>query len=107
MSTPSSRVRQLGRVALGGDLDALAVDDHRVAVGADLAREGAVDAVALEQHGIGLGVGEVVDRDQLEVVIVPLEDGAGDEAADAAETVDCDFGHAISLTLHMVEHAAR
>ena len=91
-------MRQLGRVALGGDLDALAVDDQIVAVGADLAREGAVDAVALEQQGVRLGVGEVVDRDQLEAVIVPLEDGAGDEAADAPETVDRNFGHAISLT---------
>ena len=37
-------VRQLARIALGGDLDALAVDDQVVAVGADLARIGAVDA---------------------------------------------------------------
>ena len=91
-------VRQLGRIALGGHLDALAVDDHRVALGADLARERPVHAVALEQHGVGLGVGQVIDRDQLQVMIVPLQDGAGDEAADAAETIDGDFGHAISLT---------
>jgi hypothetical protein len=38
-STPFA-VRQLGRIALGGDLDALAVDDQVVAVGAHLAREG-------------------------------------------------------------------
>jgi hypothetical protein len=56
-----------------------------------------VDAVALEQHRIRLGVGQVVDRHQLQPVIVPLQDGAGDEAADAAETIDGDFGHAISL----------
>ena len=86
-------VRQLGRVALGGDVDALAVDDHVVAVGVDFAREGAVDAVALEQQGVGLGVGEIVDRDQLEPAVGPLEDRARDEAADAAEAVDRNFGH--------------
>ena len=86
-------VRQIGRVALGGDVDALAVDDDVVAVGRHLARELAVDAVVLEQPGIGLGVGEVVDADQLEPAIGPLEDRARDEAADAAEAVDCNFGH--------------
>jgi hypothetical protein len=96
-------VRQLGRVALGGDADALAVDDHVVALGADLAGEFAVDAVALEQHGVRLGVGEVVDRDQLEVMVVALEDGAGDEAADAAETVDGDFGHSNFSRIFMGE----
>jgi hypothetical protein len=30
-------------------------------------------------------------------MVDPLEDGAGNEAADAAETIDGDFGHAISL----------
>ena len=59
----------------------------------DLAREDAVDAVALEQPGIGLRVGEVVDRDQLEPAVRPLEDRARDEAADASEAVDRNFGH--------------
>ena len=62
-----------------------------------LAREFAVDAVVLEQPGVGLGVGEVVDADQLEPAIGPLEDRPGDQPADAAEAVDCNFGHAISL----------
>ena len=38
-------VRQLGRIPLGGDVDALAIDDDVVAVGFDLAGELAVDAV--------------------------------------------------------------
>ena len=100
-------VRQLGRVALGGDLDALAVDDQIVAVGLDLAREAPVDAVALEQPGVGLGVGEVVDRDQLEPAIGPLEDRARDQPADAAEAVDCNFGHCISLFFSELDHARR
>ena len=98
-------VRQLGGVALGGHLDALAVDDHHVALGLHLAREGPMNAVALEQHGVRLGVGQIVDRDQLQVVIVPLQDGAGDEAADAAEAIDGDFGHANFPLFHMREHA--
>ena len=90
-------VRQLRRVLLGGHMDALAVDDDVVAVGLHLARELAVDAVVLEQPGVGLGVGEVVDADQLEPAVGPLEDRAGDQPADAAEAVDCNFRHSISL----------
>ena len=92
-------MRKLGRIALRGNPDPLSIDDHRVAFGAHFARERPVNAVALEQHGIGFGVGQVVDRDQFQVVIIALKDGAGDEAADAAETIDGDFSHAISLTL--------
>ena len=82
---------------LGGHMDALAVDDDVVAVGRHLAGELAVDAVVLEQPGVGLGIGEVVDADQLEPAIGTLEDGAGDQAADAAESVDGNFGHWIPL----------
>ena len=91
-------VRKLGRVALGGDLDALAVDDQIIAVGADFAREFAMDAVALEQHGVRLGIGEVVDRDQLEPAVGPLEDRPRDQPADAAEAVDCHLGHSFSVS---------
>ena len=90
-------VRQVGGIALGGDMDALAIDDDVIAVGRHLAREFAVDAVVLEQPGIGLGVGEVVDADQLEPAVGPLEDRAGDQPADAAEAVDCNSRHAMSL----------
>mgnify|MGYP000595621858 CR=1 FL=1 len=47
-----------------------------------------MDRVIGEQQGIGLGIGQIVDRDQFEVVIVALEDGAGDESSDPPETVD-------------------
>ena len=90
-------VRQLRRVLLGGHLDTLAIDDDRIAIGLHLARELAVNAVVLEQPGVGLGVGEVVDADQLEPAVGPLEDRPGDQPADPAEAVDCDLGHAISL----------
>src|SRR3546814_6833464 len=65
--------------------------DHRVAIGLHFTRERAVDAVALEQQRVRLGIGEVVDRDQSQPAIGAFQDGARDEAADASETVDCDF----------------
>ena len=91
-------VGELGRVALGGDLDALAVDDQIIAVGADFAGEFAMDAVALEQHRVRLGVGEVVDRDQLEPAVGPLEDRPRDQPSNASETVDCHLGHFLSFS---------
>ena len=87
-------------------MDALAVDDDVVAVGRHLARELAVDAVVLEQPGIGLGVGEIVDADQLEPAVGPLEDRPGDQPADTAEAVDCNSRHAISLCFMTFEDAS-
>ena len=89
---PVGAVGQLAGIALGGDLDPPAVDDQVVAVGADLAGLGAVDRVALEQQRVGFGVGEVVDRDQLEAAVRLLEHGASDEAADPPEAVDRNSG---------------
>ena len=81
-------VRKLARIALGGDQDPPAVDDQVVAVMADLARIGAVDRIPLEQQGVGFGVGEIVDRDQLEAAVLALEDRPRHQAADPPETVD-------------------
>ncbi len=86
-------VRQLRRVLLGGDVDALAVDDDVVAVRRDLSREFPMNAVAAEQPGIRLGVGEIVDRHELQPAIGPLEDRPGDQPTDSAEAVDCNFRH--------------
>src|SRR6185312_8429188 len=90
-------VRKLRRVLLGCHMDALAVDDDVVAVGLDLAWELAVDAVVAEQPGVRLRIGKVVDADQLEPAVGPLEDGACDQAADSAEAVDCNSRHWIPL----------
>ena len=93
-STPSWLPRQLGRVALGHDLDAVAVDHDAVAVDAHVRRERAVRGVVLEQVGVGLRVAEVVDRDELKLVLLAaLVVGAQDHAADAAESVDGYFDH--------------
>src|SRR5436305_175300 len=59
----------------------------------------AVNDIAAYQPGVRLGVGEIVDADQLEPAVGPLEDCPGDQPADAAETVDCNSRHAVSLCL--------
>jgi hypothetical protein len=59
--------RQLRRIALGQHADAVAVDDHVVAVDFDLARELAVRRVVARQVRVGLRVAEVVDRDDLDL----------------------------------------
>ena len=56
------RPRYLGRVALGEDLDVMAVNHQVAIVGFDGAVIGPVVGVVLVKVGIGLGVGQVVDR---------------------------------------------
>jgi hypothetical protein len=81
-------VRQLARIALGGDLDAAAVDDEVVAVRADFAGIGAVDGIALEQERVRFRVGEIVDRDELQPAILLLKQRPRHEASDPPETVN-------------------
>ena len=77
---------ELGGVALGEDLDLLAVDGDEVLAVGDLVLEVAEDGVVLEQVGEGGGGGEVVDGDEFDVRVA--ECGAEDVAPDAAEAVD-------------------
>ena len=81
-------MRQVGRIALGRNVDALAVDDQIVAIDFDRAAKGTVNTVTLEQHGIGLGRSQIVDRDQFEVMIGARKDRPRHIAPDAPETVD-------------------
>ena len=74
-------------------VDSMAMSIWFVAVGLHLAGIGAVNAVTLEQHGVRLGVGQIVDRDQLQPAIRPLEDRPRHEAADPPETVNRNSGH--------------
>jgi hypothetical protein len=58
-------------------------------------REIAEDGIVLEQVREGLGVGYVVDGDELDVLVV--ERGAHNVPSDAAEAVDADLdGHSSS-----------
>ncbi len=95
---PVRRMRQVGGIALGGDVDALAVDDDVLAVDLDGALPGAVDRIALEQAGIVRGAAEIVDRDQLEPAIGPLEDRARDQPADTTEAVDRNFHRHVRIS---------
>ena len=81
---------QGGRVALGEDLELLAVGDDRVAVDLDPAGVAAEDRVVLEQVGHRRRVDQVVDGDEVDVR-VRLLGGAEDVAPDTAETVDADL----------------
>ena len=81
--------RQLGRVALGDDLDAVPIHDQAVAVDFDGARELAVRGVVLQQVGVRVGVAEVVNGDELQAVLLAaFVMRAQDHTADAPETVD-------------------
>jgi hypothetical protein len=55
--------------------------------------ECAMDRVPLEQKGVGLGICQIVDRDQFKAAIRPLKDGPRNVAPDAAETVNGNFRH--------------
>ncbi len=79
---------QVCRIALGGQADALAVDDEGAVLDGDLALEAAVDRVVLEQVGQVVRLEQVVDADHLDVVTEVLHRRAQDVAPDAPETVD-------------------
>ncbi|MNN64805.1 hypothetical protein D3C81_1802670 [compost metagenome] len=85
---------QVGRVALGRDLDLAGADVDPVLARGDRAGEAAVHRVIAQQVGVGLDRAQVVDRHDLDVRAAMLDDRAKHEAADAAEAVDGDAnGH--------------
>ena len=84
--------RQLRRILQREHLELVAVDGDAIARGRDVGLEIAQDRVVLEQVRERFGVGEVVDGDDVDRVVVHRR--AHDVAADAAEPVDTDFdGH--------------
>ena len=85
---------QLGRVALGQELErAVALDRDRVVGVRDLGAEAAHDRVVLEQVGHGADVAEVVDGDDLDVGTLGV-DRPEEAPSDAPEPVDADSnGH--------------
>src|SRR3546814_381495 len=99
-------MRQVRWIAFGGHLDALAVDDQIIAVRLDRSLVRAMDRIALEQQCVGLGIGQIVDRDQFKPAIGTFQDGPGDKAANAPEAVDCNFHCHFSFLL-LIQSAAR
>jgi len=81
---------QVGRIALGGQADGLAIDDQVIAVDGHVAIEVTVHGIVLQHVGQVIGVQQVVDADHFDVREI-LGDGAESHAADAAKTIDTDF----------------
>ena len=80
---------KLRRIAFGQHADAVAIDDHVIAIDGDLAREWAVRRVMTRQVRIGLRIAEVVDRDDLDLAVaLRFVQRAQYIAADAAITID-------------------
>jgi hypothetical protein len=79
--------RDVGGVALGEDLDGLAVDGDRVGGVGDLLLEAAQDGVVLQQVSGGRGVTQVVDSHDLDVSTL-LQQRAEVVTTDAAKAVD-------------------
>ena len=81
-------VRQFAGIALAGHGDGFAVHLDAVIGGRHIATETAMGGVILKQKRIGLGIGQIVDRHQIQPAIGPLQNGARHQAADTPETVD-------------------
>ncbi len=109
-STPSCFPRQFGRGLGADDLDFLAVDDENIVFGlvgggffrADLALETALGGIVFEQVSEVVGRHDVADGDDFDVLAdhALLGDGAENEAADAAESIDCNFNSHNFLVLN-------
>src|SRR5690606_15404065 len=82
-------------VALGQHADAVAVDHQVVAIDLDGAGEAAMGGVVAGEMGVGLGVAQVIDRHDLDVVLLAiLVVGTKDVAANAAIAIDRHaYGH--------------
>src|ERR1700733_5373923 len=81
--------RQLRRIALREHADAIAVDDHRIALDAYFPREPAVHRVVARQVRIGLRVTQIIDGDDLDLAgALGVVQSAQNVAADAAVAVD-------------------
>lgn len=88
---------EVGGILLGGEANLLAIDDEGGTFHRDVVVEAAVDGVVLQHIGEVVGVEEVVDADDLDVLEV-FDRGAEDHAANAAEPVDANFdGHFLLL----------
>src|SRR4051812_36575544 len=89
---------QLGRIPLRHDADGVAVHDQRAALHAHGPLEGAVRGVVFEKVGIRLRVAQIVQRDELQAVLLAaLVMRPQDVAPDAPKTVDCNLDHRITL----------
>src|ERR1700733_6807251 len=80
---------ELGGIAFRIDFECMPVDHQGVALGLDALAEGAVDGVVFQQVSQSVGVGNVIDGDDLEVFL--FESGTIEHAANTAEAINCDL----------------
>ena len=81
---------QVGRIALGGQADPLAVDDHGVAVDGDVALEVTVHRVVLQHVGQVVRVQQVIDADDFDTREI-LRNSAESHTTDTAKPIDANF----------------
>src|SRR5206468_6432740 len=77
------------RILDGAHADLAPVDEDGLALGGDFGLEVAVDGIVLQEVRQGLGIGEVVDADHLDLT-ARLARSAEEHASDAAKSVDAD-----------------
>ena len=94
--------RKLGGVLDGADGDRDAVDHDIGAVGLHYAVKAAVHAVILQQVGQHLGIGQVVDADDVEL-LAPRPHGTKNDTADAPEPVNPDVNSHPRTSLAVID----
>ena len=83
--------RQFCRIAFRKHLDAIAIDDNRIAVHRNGSREAAMRRVKARQMSVGLWIAEVVDGNDVDFLIaMTLVDRAQNITADATVAIDAD-----------------
>ena len=82
--------RQLGRIALGRNLDLAVAEADRIPLDGHGAREAPMHGIEAQQMRIGFDRSEVVDADDFDIRAAGLRDSPQHIAADAAKPVDCD-----------------
>ena len=80
---------QLRGITVGENANPVTVDDHGIALDRHSAAEATMRSVELRQMRIGLGIAEIVDRNDLQVMLLAtFIVGTQDVAADAAIAID-------------------
>src|SRR5690606_40955706 len=88
---------QFCRIAIGKNTDLVAIDYHVITIDGDSTREAAMCSVILSQVGIGLGIAQIIDRDDFNIMLFATFIVSTQYiTADAAVAVNCNTnGHYI------------
>ena len=91
--------RQIRRVTLRANPNAVAIDDHVIAINLNRSREATVRSIVARQVCVAIGIAEIIDRNDLDLrSLVALVQCAHHVAADSAIAIDGNLnGHPILL----------